>query len=408
MSIRSSIARTAFETLRSNPSHTLMSISGLVIGVAALVGVLSLADGIEDFARQQVNSTTDLQSINLSISTTEMVDGVRVPRSVVPLFDVEGSKSLQKELLGSASVVLYARRNALISLPNDTLRTAAQTVAVSGSIEDLISAPLIEGRSITQEDVEMGASVATISKALAERLQKSLKTEHVVGLQLYLDSALVDIVGVIDPANNAPIGVLVPFSTTTRVPSESTASIMVKANLVEDIPNIKERIYRWADAQFDDGKEVLVVQTNEMRVEQVQKGVRLFKVIMGLITGIAVLVGGVGIMNVLMMSVKERTKEIGVRKAVGARKNDIVFQFMIESITISSVGCLVGLITGLVAVYAVTPIVRIITDVPFQAGFSLGTLLVIAIVAAVIGITFGTYPAYSAAKLNPVDAIRYE
>jgi len=408
MSIRSSIARTAFETLRSNPSHTLMSISGLVIGVAALVGVLSLADGIEDFARQQVNSTTDLQSINLSISTTEMVDGVRVPRSVVPFFDVEGSESLQKELLGSANVVLYARRNALISLPNDTLRTAAQTVAVSGSIEDLISASLIDGRFITQEDVEVGASVATISKALAERLQKSLKTEHVVGLQLYLDSALVDIVGVIDPANNAPIGVLVPFSTTTRVPSESTASIMVKANLVEDIPNIKERIYRWADAQFEDGKEVLVVQTNEMRVEQVQKGVRLFKVIMGLITGIAVLVGGVGIMNVLMMSVKERTKEIGVRKAVGARKNDIVFQFMIESITISSVGCLVGLITGLVAVYAVTPIVRIITDVPFQAGFSLGTLLVIAIVAAVIGITFGTYPAYSAAKLNPVDAIRYE
>jgi putative ABC transport system permease protein len=119
-------------------------------------------------------------------------------------------------------------------------------------------------------------------------------------------------------------------------------------------------------------------------------------------------VGGVGIMNVLMMSVKERTKEIGVRKAVGARKNDIVFQFMIESVTISSVGCLVGLLTGLTAVFVITPIIRSLTDIPFQAGFSLNSLIVIAVTAGIVGITFGTYPAYSAAKLSPTDAIRHE
>jgi putative ABC transport system permease protein len=316
MSIRSAIARTAFETLRANPTHTLMSISGLVIGVAALVGVLSLADGMEDFARKQVDTTTDLQSINVSVRTNEIVDGVSIQRASIPVLEAEMIGSLQNLLLGQATVVLFSQRNAVISVPGDSVRSAARMVAATAGAADLMPGTLTEGRQLTEEDV-------------------------------LLDSVLVEIVGVVELENNAPVGVLVPISVSQIVPSGTRPTMIVKAGLVEDIPVIKNTILTWADAHFKEGGAALEIQTNEMRVEQVQKGVRLFKIIMGLITGISVLVGGVGIMNVLMMSVKERTKEIGVRKAVGARKSHIIFQFMIESIAISTVGCAVGLLTGL-------------------------------------------------------------
>jgi putative ABC transport system permease protein len=143
-------------------------------------------------------------------------------------------------------------------------------------------------------------------------------------------------------------------------------------------------------------------------VEQAAKGFKLFRIIMGLIVGISVLVGGIGVMNVLLISVTERTSEIGVRKAVGANKRDIILQFLSESITISLFGSLLGLVVGILGTMIIVPIVKSLTGVPFQAAYTLNTLVVISILAVVIGIVFGTYPAMRAARLDPVEAIRRE
>ncbi|MEL6616454.1 MAG: FtsX-like permease family protein, partial [Bacteroidota bacterium] len=111
-------------------------------------------------------------------------------------------------------------------------------------------------------------------------------------------------------------------------------------------------------------------------------------------------------MNVLLMTVTERTQEIGIRKATGARRRDIVTQFLAEAVMVSSAGSTVGLLAGLGVVFAAVPILRAVADVPFRAGFSLGSLVVVALVAIAVGLVFGTYPAWRASKLNPVDAIR--
>jgi putative ABC transport system permease protein len=173
-----------------------------------------------------------------------------------------------------------------------------------------------------------------------------------------------------------------------------------------DVKTVKAEIEVWLKKKFP--QDEFNVFTNELRLKQAEQGFLLFRVIMGMIVGISVLVGGIGVMNVLLISVTQRTVEIGVRKAVGANRKDIVFLFLAESITVSAFGSFVGLVIGLLGTMAATPIIRAITNVPFQAAYTANTLLIIAVIAIFVGILFGTYPALRASRLDPVEAIRRE
>jgi putative ABC transport system permease protein len=113
-------------------------------------------------------------------------------------------------------------------------------------------------------------------------------------------------------------------------------------------------------------------------------------------------------MNVMLASVAERTREVGIRKAIGARKRDILWQFLAESVTVSAVGSALGVVIGFVGAFAVTAVIRRISEAPLQAGFTWWTPLVAAVAAILIGVVFGTYPANLAARLSPIDAIRHE
>jgi putative ABC transport system permease protein len=134
----------------------------------------------------------------------------------------------------------------------------------------------------------------------------------------------------------------------------------------------------------------------------------LFKLLMGAITGISLLVGGIGIMNVLLASVAERTREIGIRKAAGARRRDVLLQFLAESVAITGLGSVVGVLLGLGGAFGVTAIMRARADAPVYAAFSWGTVAVAVLAAVTVGVVFGIYPALRAARLSPIDAIRHE
>lgn len=202
---------------------------------------------------------------------------------------------------------------------------------------------------------------------------------------------------------------LIPLSAYQKNIKNSNAPNMVfKSRKVEDIPAMKGTLENWLDENYEDGREAFSIFTYEGRVQQLSQEILVFKLVMGAITGISVLVGGIGIMNVLLISVTERTKEIGIRKATGARKKDIVMQFISESVTISIVGCIISWVVGVLGVFGLVEVINRFTDFNFQAALSLGTVFVVLVVAVLVGMIFGTYPAWKAANLTPVDAIRHE
>jgi putative ABC transport system permease protein len=396
----------AFQSLRQNPLRALLSTLGLVIGVAALVAILSLADGLERFAREQIATTTDLQLITVAPITTERIDGVTIRREAFPVPTPDDAESFAAHLGAAATPVLMQRRP--VEIESDTVRSAAALVAAGDAVWTAFPFELAAGRTFTDAEAEAGARVVVLSSVLAERIAAGGAPETLVGRQITLAGIEAEVIGVVAAEGSPEAAAVGPFAAFAADTDTRPPALYVHVTEAEDVVAVTEQTRRWLDERFEAGADAFTVATDANRTEQLRRSMLLFKIIMGLITGISVIVGGVGVMNVLLITVTERTREIGVRKATGARRSDIVLQFLAEAVAVSSVGSVLGLIVGAVGIFAVTPVIRHLTDAPFVPAFTASTLVVVLAVAAGIGVAFGTYPALRAARLRPADAIRYE
>jgi putative ABC transport system permease protein len=397
---------TAFQSLRQHPLRAILSTLGLVIGVAALVAILSLADGLERFAREQIATTTDLQLITVAPITTERIDGVTIRRDAFPVPTPDDAEALAAHLGAAATPVLMQQRS--VEIESDTVRSAAALVAAGDAVWAAFPFELAAGRTFTTAEAAMGARVVVLSAPLAERLAGAAPPETLIGRQITLAGVEAEVVGVVTAESSPEATAVGPFAAFAAETDTRPPALYVHVTHAEDVVAVTERTRRWLDERFDAGTDAFTVATDANRTEQLRRSMLLFKVIMGLITGISVVVGGVGVMNVLLITVTERTREIGVRKAAGARRGDIVLQFLAEAVAVSSVGSVLGLVVGAVGIVAVTPVIRHLTDAPFMPAFTASTLLIVAALAAGVGIAFGTYPALRAARLRPADAIRHE
>jgi putative ABC transport system permease protein len=394
--------RAGLDTLRANPMRTMLSTLGVIMGSASLVGVLSLGDGAEAMARSRVQQE-GYNHILVEPITSDAVDGERIARPSVIAMTPADAEALAPLVAGRATGSLNTQGSLLWTPPSSNTPRGLRVLGVSPLGDSLRSiAPLVEGRALTAAEARATAEVCIVSQRLAALLTNTPRELLIAGRRFDVVGVQQDLVG------DRGFAVVVPFAVAVELLKEPVRRMVIEAGRLEDVGPLREDILRWAAKRAGWNGAVRVTASGQQRLQEIERSFLWFKMLMGAFTAIALIVGGIGIMNVLLASVIERTREIGIRKAVGARPRDIRTQFLTESVAISAAGSLLGLILGLVGSFGITALMRARTGMPMYAGLSVGTLIASASAALLVGIVFGTYPALRAARLSPVDAIQRE
>jgi putative ABC transport system permease protein len=402
--------------MRANPVRTFLSMLGVMIGVAALVAILALSDGLERYSREQIERTTDLQTILLTSRSVDVVDGVAIRRSDPVILRRADARELARSLAPiGARTTVYVTGSGWATMPGDTARHATLATATTSAAEAMLPHPIAAGRFLVAADLSGDSSVAVVSGNLARALGgDSADAADLVGDRFRWNDVDWRVIGVQahDPADRMN-RVWVPFTAkNVRLldpDGHRPASIGIRVEKIESLPEATVEIESWLEGRFGTSwDERVSLASNRRRIDQVRQAMLVFKLVLGAIAGISLLVGGIGIMNVLLASVSERTREIGMRKAAGARARDISLQFLVESLAIAGIGSSLGILVGMLGASGVAAVVRSFTDAPVHAAFTWQSVAFAACAALLIGLVFGTWPARRAARLSPIEALRHE
>ena len=403
----------AAQTLRAHPLRSLLSTLGVVMGVASLVAVLAIGDGIERYVRGEIERTTDLQTIAVEARTDDVVDGVRIPRTSFAQFSLATADSLAKRLAGRAEVSLSVSGSALLPSADPARPRAAVVSAGTPFFAKWHQPTMLAGRVFTEAEMRAATPVAAITDGLAELVVPGADPASAVGRQVVLSGSPFRVVGVVTSKGEKKVLAFVPITLASlaMVPTSTprAPALLVRAARVEAVDSLRAEIAAWLAPRFGPAGEGYAVMDGPVaRLRQARQGILVFKLMMGTFAGISLLVGGIGIMNVLLAAVLERTREIGVRKALGARRRDILVQFLSESAVISSAGAALGIVLGLGGAFLASTMMRHFAKATIHAAFSWTSVLTAAAISVAIGLAFGMYPALRAARLSPVDAMRTE
>ena len=413
--------RLGLENLLLHKLRSMLTMLGIVFGVGSVIAMLSVGEGA---SRQALNQIRRLGSHNIIISAEKAMedeDSITSGRKRVVVYGLTYAD--HRRISETFSTVKHTVPAKLLR-KRSRLRGRMTDVRLVGTTErwfELVQRDIIAGRILTQEDIAERRAVAVITEDVA---RKQLAVEHILGQPLRIGSDIYEVVGVV--RNEGGEG------TTIQTPDRAN-------DVYIPLPIARER-YGDIDMQIQSGsfnrEEVelhqIIVSVDELKnVEPTAKAIermlttshkmkdyrihvplallrqaretqRTFNIVLGSIACISLLVGGIGIMNIMLASVTERTREIGVRRAIGAKKRQIVHQFLVETIVLSSCGGLIGVLLGLLVPLVISKLAGMPTVV---TSWSVGLSLVISVA---VGIIFGIYPAIRAANLDPIEALRHE
>lgn len=350
-----------------NPLRTVLSTVGIVMGIASVIGTLALADGLDQYARKQIAAQTDVQSITITSRTQQIRDGFAFPNGTYPIFGLRDADELRGFLGAGAQVTMTVAGSAVVTTPTAPAHAASVTATLSNY---LLFGVRVRGRALT--------TVGVMPAYLGE-----------TGYQVYIPLR----------AAAAALGVR----------ENLTPALYVRAPSIETVDATKDNVIEWLATRYRDWDRQVQVATALGRLDQLRTAMVVLRLIMAAFASISLVVGGVGIMNVLLASVVERTREIGVRKALGARRRDILVQFLTESVAIASVGTGLGTAIGFILAFSVAALVRWqVPGAQLRAAVTSSTIVTSVLSAASVGLVFGTFPALRAARLSPIDAIRHD
>lgn len=405
MSIRDLI-REALHSLESNKGRSLLTILGIVIGIASVIAMTSLIGGIQNGLINSLglNAARMIQiysSENLTDSDIEKL------RKTIPQIEQIG-------IIDNAYTD-YQKGDTTYNVSTEGMDISA--LKIKGYDEPLC------GRSYTEAEAKTGARVAMISRNGAEQLFGQ-NMEDALGKTIKVSSGEVRIIGVVDNGAESlgSLSLIIPRATIAALFMDSnsvfpnvTALAREDADIDELCNTIKTKIQEFKGLSGDDESGDVMVSSMKSAIDAMNSFMGSFSLIMGAVAGISLLVGGIGIMNMMLTNVTERIREIGIRRALGASRRDITAQFLAESSALCITGGILGVVIGYLLAWALTLFAAnsgILNELGASGGiapsFSITTVLLAFAVSVGIGVIFGFYPARRAAKLDPVECLRYQ
>jgi putative ABC transport system permease protein len=399
----------ALESLSGNKMRSGLTILGIVIGVGAVIAMLGVGRGAEATI---TNSISGIGSNLLFVFSGNFSQ--RVPNSKpLTLSDAEAMTD-QFQAPSVAGVAPVINGNVEVTFFRE--RASTQAIGVTPAYETVRNYALTEGEFIREEHILGRASVVLLGPEVADKLFD--RRDGVTGETIRIEGQPFRVLGVLESKGGSSFGsqddvVLVPFSTAqTRLlrRSRDRADVVyvqvVSPDLVEQASDEIAELLR-ARHRTELGADDFTIFSQEDFVETAKTITGVFTIFLGGVAAISLLVGGIGIMNIMLVSVTERTREIGLRKAIGARRRDILIQFLTESSLLSLFGGLVGIGLGWVISFIVGQVAAA-NNTPFQPVIGIDAILLATIFSTAVGLFFGIYPASRAANLEPVEALRYE
>jgi putative ABC transport system permease protein len=410
--------RISFEGLQANKMRSLLTMLGIIIGVAAVITLVSVGRGVEDFVaiefqglgsdllfitgQLQGGISLDLQAARRAggfVLTNDDVEALRDPFSVPDVITVVPE-------YGGSAVVTRGRNETRTSITGTT-----------PEYPDVRNFQPIIGRFFTEHDLANGTRVAVLGQTVYEALFPD--NEVPIDQTIKISNMRFSVIGMMEEKGGTALNdrddvILIPISTAqrrlfpARRPDGKYRVDLIYAQVANEerqeaaIAEIELVLRDQHSITYRDEDDFTVLSQKEI-ASAFSQVTGILTTFLGIIAGISLLVGGIGIMNIMLVSVTERTREIGLRKAVGAKHRDILWQFLIEAVLLATVGGLLGLLLGIVSAGITSTLTQ-----SLRATVDWTAVVGAITISAAVGLVFGVYPAVRAARLNPIDALRYE
>ena len=393
----------ALRELRRNIMRSILTMLGIIIGVAAVIILVTLGSGATRSVTQQIAS---LGSNLLMVSPGKRM-GPGQSSGAAP-FKLADAEAIERDVPNLAAVAPVASRSTTAIYANDNWNTG-----VTGTTDQyftLSNRRIREGRAFTSGDARLGAAVCVIGETVRNKL---FGGQSPVGNRIRLQKLSCEVIGVLEAKGQSTMGsdqddlILVPLRTFQRrvAGNEDVNLIQVSAKDGASTDRVKRdiarlmRARRHLSANQDDNFSVMDMKET---ASMLSGTTRMMTMLLGAVAAVSLLVGGIGIMNIMLVSVTERTREIGTRLAIGALEREVLLQFLVESVVISSFGGLIGIVLAITVSASLAGLLQ----VPFI--FNAPIVLVAFLFSAAVGVVFGFVPARKAARLDPIEALRHE
>jgi len=402
--------RIALRALLINKTRSALTMLGIIIGVAAVIAMVAVGSGAEVRIKEQIASIGSNLIVVLSGSVTS--SGIRMGTGNAQTLTQDDARAIGRECDAVTFAAPAVRGGVQTVYGNNNWGTQ-----VLGTTPDYLPIRDLEvdrGQPFTANDVDSASKVALLGKTVADNL---FNGDNPVGQVIRIKKVPFTVIGTLAPKGQSPTGqdqddvILMPISTakkkvigTSQANYAAVGSIMVQAregrtsDAQEQMHSLLRQRHHLQSNEDDD----FTIRNMEEVFKAQETSARVMSILLAAIASVSLLVGGIGIMNIMLVSVSERTREIGLRQAVGAKTRDILSQFLVEAVTLSIAGGAVGIALGVTASFLISWFAQWSTVV------SPGSILIAFLFSAFVGVFFGFYPARKAAYMDPIEALHYE